>query len=211
MAITAPLGEQAVETQAWVRRGAAPAAAAAAARSGGRRRRGWGAGGLARRPARRHRRADRQMSRTSSPRDRRSAADDHRRARAAQPRIVVERIARGADGPDQLGLAADVDRLAEPADVDVDGAQLDVAVAAPDRVEQPLAREDPRRMFEEMAQQPEFGRAERDRPAAALHLVADDVHFEIGEVQLLARQRRPRPAQHRPHPGDQLARARRAW
>ena len=75
-------------------------------------------------------------------------------------------------------LAAGVDRLAQPADVDVDGAQLDLAVLAPDRIEQPLAREDPAGMFEEMAQQPELGRAERDRRAAAPHLVADHVHLE---------------------------------
>ena len=81
--------------------------------------------------------------------------------------------------------------------MDVDGAQLDVAVAAPDRIEQPRPAEHPARMFEEMAQQPEFGRAERDRRAGALHLVADDVHFEVGEAQQLARQRRPHPAQHR--------------
>ena len=47
--------------------------------------------------------------------------------------------------------------------MDVDGPQLDLAVAAPDRVEQPLAREDPAGMLEEMLEQPELGRPERDR------------------------------------------------
>ena len=46
--------------------------------------------------------------------------------------------------------------------MDVDGAQLDVAVVAPDRIEQALAREDAAGALEEMAEQPELGRAEGD-------------------------------------------------
>src|SRR5206468_8713673 len=56
--------------------------------------------------------------------------------------LRVERITGRTDGADDVGAPIAIDRLAEAADVDVDGAQLDVAVAAPDRVEQPLARED---------------------------------------------------------------------
>src|SRR5882757_3592338 len=119
--------------------------------------------------------------------------------------IVVERVPSGPHGPNQLGLAVEVDRLAHPANMHVDGPDLNVAIAAPDRVEQSLAREDSPGMFEEMAQQPEFGRPERDGPPGALHLVADYVHFEVGEAELLAGQSRPHPAQHRLHPRHQLA------
>ena len=48
-------------------------------------------------------------------------------------------------------MSSDVERLPKPADVDVDGAQVDVGVVAPDGVEQPLAREDPAGMLEEDA------------------------------------------------------------
>src|ERR1041384_5467060 len=75
--------------------------------------------------------------------------------------VVVERVPRGPDGPDQFGLAVEGARPAEQA----------------------LAREDASGMLEEMAQQPELGRAERDRPAGAFHLVADNVHFEVGEAK----------------------------
>ena len=57
--------------------------------------------------------------------------------------------------------------------MDVHRARLDVAVAAPDAVEQPLAREDAAGVLQEVLQQAELGRAERDRLAMAAHLVAD--------------------------------------
>src|SRR5207237_7965876 len=101
-------------------------------------------------------------------RSRAAIGDSYANCPVPSPAVVVERVAGGADGPDQLRSAADIDRLAEPADVDIDGAELDVAVAAPDGIEQPHPAEHPARMFEEMAQQPELGRTERDRLARAL-------------------------------------------
>ena len=55
--------------------------------------------------------------------------------------IFVQRIARRADGADQLGLSVRVDRLAQPPDMHIDGAQFDVAVLAPHAVEQALVLE----------------------------------------------------------------------
>jgi hypothetical protein len=52
---------------------------------------------------------------------------------------VVERIAGAAHGADRVGLMAAVERLAQAADVDVDGALVDVDVGAPHAVEQLLA------------------------------------------------------------------------
>jgi len=64
-------------------------------------------------------------------------------------------------------------------------------------------------MLEEMAQQAIFGRPERNRPPGALHVVAGDVHFEVGEAQPLAGQRRPHAPQNRLDPSHQLARGER--
>ncbi len=89
--------------------------------------------------------------------------------------------------------------------MDVDGARLDIGIMPPYRVEQALAREHPTGMFEKMLEQAEFGRPELHHLAAAPHLVADHVHFDIGIGQLLAGQARPHAAQHRIDPGDQFA------
>ena len=66
-------------------------------------------------------------------------------------------------------VAAPVERLAQAADVDVDGADLDVDVLAPDPVEQLLAARDPARALHQRVEQAELGRAEVDVALAALH------------------------------------------
>src|SRR5271165_2141850 len=80
---------------------------------------------------------------------------------------VVERVAGAAHGADRILLAARVEQFAQPADMHVDGALVDVDVAAPDAVEQLLAREHAARMLQEELEQAVFGRAEIDRPARA--------------------------------------------
>src|SRR4051812_27591372 len=74
--------------------------------------------------------------------------------------LGVEGIAGGADGADEVGLVALVQCLAEAADVDVDGAHVDLRIVRPDRIEQPFAREDAPGMLHQMAQEAEFGRPE---------------------------------------------------
>src|SRR5262245_61530582 len=69
----------------------------------------------------------------------------------------IERIARGADGADDVGVVLAVQRHAQAADMDVDGACLDIDVLAPHRIEQLLAREYAAGMLHEMAQQAELG------------------------------------------------------
>jgi hypothetical protein len=49
---------------------------------------------------------------------------------------VVERVAGAADGADRIDLPAGIQQLSQAADVYVDGALIDVDVAAPDAVEQ---------------------------------------------------------------------------
>ena len=52
--------------------------------------------------------------------------------------------------------------FAQAADMDVDGARLDIDVAAPDAVEQLLAREHPAGAFHQEFKQAVFGRPEID-------------------------------------------------
>ena len=56
--------------------------------------------------------------------------------------LVVERVALGPHGAQQVGLAAGVERAAQAADGGVDRPQLDVEVGAPDAVEELDAAED---------------------------------------------------------------------
>src|SRR5262249_27740996 len=57
------------------------------------------------------------------------------------PKPVVERVAGAADGADRIGIVTAVERLAQPADMDVDGALVDIDFAAPHAVEKLFARE----------------------------------------------------------------------
>src|ERR1700688_1197941 len=74
---------------------------------------------------------------------------------------VVQRIAGAAHGADRIRHAAAVERLAQAADMDVDGALVDIDVATPDLVEQLLAREDASGVLQQEFEQAELGRAER--------------------------------------------------
>ena len=56
-------------------------------------------------------------------------------------KAVVERVAGAAHGADRILLAAGIEQLAQAADMHVDGALVDIDVAAPDAVQQFLARE----------------------------------------------------------------------
>src|SRR5487761_703460 len=69
----------------------------------------------------------------------------------------IEGVAGGAHGTDQVLVSALVERLAQAANMDVDGAQFDLGVAAPDRIEQLLAREDAPGPLEQEAQETKFG------------------------------------------------------
>src|SRR5260370_29863511 len=75
----------------------------------------------------------------------------------------MERVAGAAHGADRILLAAGVEQFAQPPDMHIDRALVDIDVAAPDAVEQLLAAEHPARMFQKKLQEPVFGRAEIDR------------------------------------------------
>jgi len=117
-----------------------------------------------------------------------------------------EGVAGRADGPDQIVLALAVERLAEPPDVDVDGALVDIGIVAPHRVDELVAREHPPGMLHQEPEEAELGRAERDRAAAARHLELGEIHLDVADPEPLVGDRRPRTAQHRADAGDDLGR-----
>src|SRR5206468_11606910 len=96
---------------------------------------------------------------------------------------VIQRISRAAHGADRVLFAAGVEQLAQAADMDVDGALVDIDVAAPDAVEQLLAREHAAGMLQEELQQAVFGRTEIDRPARARHAALVAVELDVAISQ----------------------------
>src|SRR3984893_2380096 len=100
-----------------------------------------------------------------------------RSTRLAEP--IVERIAGATHGADRVDGVAAVERLAQAADMDVDGALVDIDVAAPHAVEQLLAGKHPAGTFHQEFEQAELGRAEIDRTGRARHALLLTVELEI--------------------------------
>src|SRR5712691_903734 len=96
---------------------------------------------------------------------------------------IVERVAGAAHGADRVGLVAAVERLAQPADMDVHGALVDIDLAAPHAVEQLLAREHTAGALHQELEQTIFGRTEVDRAAAARDPLLLAVDLEVAEGQ----------------------------
>src|SRR5712672_2063807 len=103
------------------------------------------------------------------------ATPDSRRLAEA----VVERIAGAAHGADRVRHAAAVERLAQASDVDVDRALVDIDIAAPDLVEQLLAREDAAWVFQQELEQAKLGRPERHLAARARHPLGVTVELDV--------------------------------
>src|SRR6476619_5688627 len=82
---------------------------------------------------------------------------------------IVQRVAGAADGADRILLAAGVEQLAQAADMDVDGALVDIDVAAPDAVEQLFARKHAAGTFHQELEQPVFSWTEIDGATGARH------------------------------------------
>ena len=92
------------------------------------------------------------------------------RRSAAEPAsslVELEHVARAAHGAHRIGLVAADQRLAQPTDMDIDGALVDIGVAAPDAVEQLRARQHPPRALQQEFEQPELGRSEPHLRGAA--------------------------------------------
>src|SRR5579871_5533244 len=96
---------------------------------------------------------------------------------------VVEGVTGAAYGADRIVVVAAVERLAQPADMHVDGALVDIDVAPPDAVEQLLAREDPSGPLHQELQQAVFGGPEIDRTAGPRHALLLPVDLDIAEAE----------------------------
>src|SRR3954470_19073936 len=94
---------------------------------------------------------------------------------------IVERIARTTYRADWIGLIRPIDRLAQTADVNVDGALVDINFRAPDAVEQLLAREHAPRPLHQKLEQAVLGRPELDRPAATRHALLLAVELQVAD------------------------------
>src|ERR1700732_270888 len=99
--------------------------------------------------------------------------------RLVSAEALVEGIAGAAHGADRVGGAAAVERAAQPPDVHVDGALVDIDVAAPHAVEQLLAREHPARALHQELEQAELGRPEVHLAARARHAPGVAVELEV--------------------------------
>src|SRR5262245_3004956 len=99
------------------------------------------------------------------------------------PKPVIERVAGAANGADRIGIVTAVERLAQPAHMDVDGALVDVDFAAPHAVEELFAREYATGPLHQKFEQAIFGRAEIDRAAGARDPLLLAVDLEVAEGQ----------------------------
>src|ERR1700684_1382903 len=107
--------------------------------------------------------------------------DDNGSARLAKS--IVERVAGAAHGADRIDGVAAVERLAQAADMDVDGALVDIDVAAPHAVEPLLAGAHPGGALHQEFEQPKLGRPEIDRAGRARHALLLAVELEVADVE----------------------------
>src|SRR5262249_39205509 len=130
----------------------------------------------------------------TNPRRRRS---DRQKPSGALAEAVIERVAGAAHGADRVGGAPAIESLAQPPDVHVDRTFVDVDVAAPDPVEQLLARKYAARALHQEFQETKLGRAERDLAAAARHALLLAIELDVAGGQHLGDALGPDPAQQR--------------
>src|SRR6266566_4197232 len=102
-----------------------------------------------------------------------------------------EAIARAARRPDQLRLEAVVDLAPQPPDQHLEQVGKRIMVVVPHVRSNRGAIEHPPLVQHEQLQQGELLRAERDRPAAALHLAGAEVDLEVGNLMPGRRQGGP--------------------
>jgi hypothetical protein len=74
-----------------------------------------------------------------------------------------------------------VDRLAQPADVNIDRAIIDIDIVTPDAIEQLLTGIDPPRRTHQKFQQAELGRSKVDLAVLAPNAVGFAVEFDIAD------------------------------
>src|SRR5207247_7537585 len=126
-------------------------------------------------------------------------------------RVGAELVAHAPDGEDELGVGViALDASAQPADVDVHGARLDVRLGAPYEVQQLEPIVHPIGVADEELEQLELAQREAEALAIDERLVGVEVEPQATPLEDLVRGRRVlavRAPEHGPHPRHQLARA----
>lgn len=120
------------------------------------------------------------------------------------PISLVEGIACAAHGADRVALAGPAEGLSQAADMDVDRALVEIGVAAPNAVEQLLAREHPAWPKHQELKQPVFGRAEMQLVAGPMYPARLPVDNKVAGSQARRGLSGIGPAQQRPDTGDEL-------
>src|SRR5690242_1705100 len=117
----------------------------------------------------------------------------------------VERITGGSDGANRVAFASGIERLAQPSDMHIDGACLDVNVRAPDCIKQLLAAEDTPRMLDQVVQQLELSRTEMNVLTGTPHAMRGTVHLDIANTYNVFGEARTDPPHHRAQARKQLS------
>src|SRR5215217_6014867 len=99
------------------------------------------------------------------------------------PETLVEGVAGAADGADGVGFATTVDGAAEAADMDVDGALIDIDVIAPDAIEELLARIDAAGMAHEIFEEAIFGGAQMHVAGGAADAVGGAIELKVADLE----------------------------
>jgi len=118
-------------------------------------------------------------------------------------------VARPAHCLDQAVARKGLERLAEPADVDVHRALLDIDVSAPDPIQHLAPRVHALGVLHEELQQTILGWPERHCLVACRHPMARGIERQATRLDRSAAARRRRPPQHGVDPRQQFARAER--
>src|SRR5271163_1921991 len=136
--------------------------------------------------------------------DGRCSSKRRRRQSSSLPEGFVEGVAGAANGADRIAFPAARERLAQPPDVNVDGAFVDLRRLPPNRIEQLGAREHPAGLFEQIFEEPELRRAEVDVARAAANPPGLPIKIEIAGKKAFGNPLRPASSQKRPDPRHEL-------
>src|SRR3974377_110683 len=108
---------------------------------------------------------------------------------------IIQGVAGAAHRGDGMGLGPSTERPPKPADMDVNGALIDIDVATPYAIEQLLARENAAGSLPQIFEQPIFGGAKIDRAAGPRYPLSLPVHLQIAKGEHIADLRRRCAAQ----------------
>src|SRR5690606_34611572 len=97
---------------------------------------------------------------------------------ASEASRLADGVAGAADGADHVGQPVEVHRLAQPPDMHVHRALVDIERLAPDLVEKLAAREDAAGMLHQEFEQAELGRSQLQLGLAAMDAVGLAVEHE---------------------------------